>query len=558
MNSKRRNSDSVNFDRRLFLGGSAAVAAGLWMGGGFLNAPSAWAVDTGSAASPIAETAAGKVRGRMEKNICAFRGIPYGASTEGSARFLPPSKPQPWTGVRDALEVAPKAAQARAGGGLVAEYAPMDWSGPMSEDCLHLNVWTPGLKDNRKRPVMLWLHGGGYARSSANSDLYNGTNLGIAHDVVVVGANHRLNIFGYLYLAGTGDPRYASSSNVGMLDIVAALEWIRDNIANFGGDPNNVTIWGQSGGAGKVSTLMGMPAAKGLFHRAIVESGSATDSVSPDDATKFAQQVLAKFNIGANNVTAIQNVPQDQLLQMMLTREGGRALAPVVDGHTLPAIPFAPVASDLSANIPLLIGSNETEVTWNANTDYTPLDDAALRERVKKVGKIDDGQADRLIAVYRKGFPKASDLDLALIIDSDYTFARPGIDLESERKAAQGKAPVYKYYFRWYSPVNGGHIRAMHTMELPFIYRNFDVSKTEVGDNITSEMLALSDTMSLAWTTFARTGNPNHKAVPHWPAFDAQKQAMMIFNTPEGKAMNDPYREQRQMRMSFTTQQSKL
>jgi para-nitrobenzyl esterase len=225
---------------------------------------------------------------------------------------------------------------------------------------------------------------------------------------------------------------------------------------------------------------------------------------------------------------------------------------------TLPAVPFAPVASPLSADIPLLIGSNETEVTWNANTDYTPLDDAALRERVKKIAKIDDAQADQLIAVYRKGFPKASDLDLDLIIDSDYTFARPGIDLESERKAAQGKAPVYKYYFRWYSPVNGGHIRAMHTMELPFIYRNFDVSKTEVGDNITPEMIALSDTMSLAWTTFARTGNPNHKGVPNWPTFDAQKQAMMIFNTPASKAANDPYREQRLARQSFTTQQSKL
>ena len=391
---------------------------------------------------------------------------------------------------------------------------------------------------------MLWLHGGGYARSSANADLYNGTNLATSHDVVVVGANHRLNIFGYLYLAGTGDPRYAQSSNVGMLDIVAALEWIRDNIANFGGDPNNVTIWGQSGGAGKVSTLMGMPAAKGLFHRAIVESGSATEAVSPDDATKFARQVLAKFNISASRVSDIQNVPRDQLLQMSLTREGGQALAPVVDGRTLPAIPFAPVASELSANVPLLIGSNETEVTWNANTDYTPLDDAALRERVKKVAKLIDGQADQLIAVYRKGWPKASDLDLALIIDSDYTFVRPGVDLESERKAAQGKAPVYKYYFRWYSPVNGGHIRAMHTMEVPFVYRNLQAAKTEVGD-ITPEMAALSDTMSLAWTKFARAGNPNHKGAPNWPAFESQKLAMMIFNAPQSKAANDPYREQR-------------
>jgi para-nitrobenzyl esterase len=493
----------------------------------------------------------------MEKNINAFRGIPYAASTAGAARFLPPAKPESWSGVRDALEMAPKAPQIRATP-LVPEFAPIDWPGPMSEDCLHLNVWTPGLKDNRKRPVMLWLHGGGYAFSSANYDLYNGTNLATAHDVVIVGANHRLNIMGYLYLAGTGDPRYANSSNVGMLDIIAALEWIRDNIANFGGDPGNVTIWGQSGGGGKVSTLMGMPAAKGLFHRAVVESGSATDSVSPDDATKFAQGVLAKLNISASRVADIQNVPLDELLKLTLTREGGRALAPVVDGRTLPAIPFAPVASSLSADIPLLIGSNETEVTWMGNTDYTPLDDSALHERVKKIARIEDGQADRLLAVYRKGWPKASNLDLALIIDSDYTFARPGIDIESERKAAQGKAPVFKYYFRWYSPVNGGHIRAMHTMELPFIYGNFEAAKTEVGDTVTREMRALSDTMSLAWTTFARTGSPNHKGVPNWPAFELQKRAMMIFNTPESRAANDPYREERLVRLSFTSQQAKL
>jgi para-nitrobenzyl esterase len=555
MNSNWHSSDGANLDRRLFLGGSAAMAAGLWLVGGI--ASPAWAVDTGSSASPIGETAYGKIRGRMEGKINAFRGVPYGASTEGAARFLPPSKLQPWTGVRDALEVAPKAPQVRAAP-LVAEYAPMDWDGPTSEDCLHLNLWTPGLNDNKKRPVMLWLHGGGYARSSANSDLYNGTHLASTHDVVVVGANHRLNILGYLYLAGTGDSRYANSSNVGMLDIVAALEWIRDNISNFGGDPNNVTLWGQSGGAGKVSTLMGMPAAKGLFHRAIVESGSATEAVSADDATKFAQQVLAKFNISASKVSDIANVPLDALEQLTLTRDGGRALAPVVDGRSLPAIPFSPVASELSANVPLLIGSNETEVTWNGNVDYTPPDDAALRDRVKKIAKINDGQADHLIAVYKKGWPKASNLDLALIIDSDYTFARPGIDLESERKAAQAKAPVYKYYFRWYTPVNGGRVRAMHTMELPFIYGNFEAAKTEVGDTATPEMRTLSDVMGLAWTTFARTGNPNHKGVPNWPAFESQKMAMMIFNTPASKALNDPYREQREVRNSFATQQSRL
>src|SRR5712691_9591539 len=309
-----------------------------------------------------------------------------------------------------------------------------------------------------------------------------------------------------------------------MLDIVQAVGWVLDNIANFGGDPGNVTIFGQSGGAGKVSTLMGMPAAKGLFHRAIAESGSAVNGISSTEATRAAESLLAK-------------------LALKVGRDGVRPLGPVTDGRTLPAVPFDPVATEISANVPHMIGSTETEITWLQTTKYDPLDEAALRARVKETARTDDAAADKLIAVYRNDWPKASNLDLYLILATDFSNFRTGTDIQAERKAALGKAPVYKYYFQWYSPVSGGKLRAMHTMELPFVFQNVDIAKTEVGP-ATKEMYGLADQMSAAWVAFARTGNPNHKGLPHWAPFDSNKRATMIFNT-ECKAVNDPYRAER-------------
>jgi para-nitrobenzyl esterase len=282
---------------------------------------------------------------------------------------------------------------------------------------------------------MVWLHGGGYSQGSGAFTIYDGANLACRHDVVVVTVNHRLNVFGYLYLAELGGDTYANSSNVGMLDIVAALEWVRDNIAAFGGDPSNVTIFGQSGGGGKVSTLLAMPSAKGLFHRAVVESASAIRGVPKDEATSSAEAFLATMGLKSNQIDRLQNMPVEQLVTS--TGGGGAVgatslrLAPVVDGHSLPRNPFDPDAPEISATIPLLIGTVETEVTFMRGTPLDPMDQDALHAHVKQALRgADDGAVDRLIDVYRKGRPNISNTDLYLILASDATF-RAGVLTEA-------------------------------------------------------------------------------------------------------------------------------
>jgi len=556
-------------DRRAFITTSSVAAAGLMLDWRDLRAHAA----TGTPGATVATTA-GKVRGLLiDKKIHAFRGVPYGAPTAGARRFLPPVKPQPWSGVRDAFELGLRSPLIDSV--LVPEWRPLNVREPMGEDCLNLNVWTPSVNDNRgsKRPVMVWLHGGGYAAGSPGMIAYDGANLARKHDVVVVGITHRLNAFGFMYLVELGGEKFADASNAGMRDIIAGLEWIRDNIASFGGDGGNVTIFGQSGGAGKVSTLLGMPAAQGLFHKAVAQSGSAVTSMPASAATQSAEAFMARLGLKRDQVEELQKLPMEPLLEALQPRSGGPstgsgradagrgargdagrggrgggggfAASPVVDGKSLPRDVFNPTATTLSADIPLLIGSTETEVTWNVNTDYTPpADDAALRERVTRTlrGPVDDAQIEKIVAIYRKGRPKASHLDLALIIETDASQFRGGTDTEAERKAALGRAPVYMYRFQWYSPVGGGRLRAMHCMDIPFVFENVDLCKTVVGDG--QDRYALADKMSHAWVAFARTGNPNHKGLPKWDRFTADTRATMIFNN-ECRAVNDPYREER-------------
>ena len=558
-------------NRRTFLGTTAMAVTGLLFDWRTARAQA----PKGTPGATVA-TSAGKIRGLLLDNkVHAFKGVPYGESTAGARRFLPPVKVQPWTGVRDAFALGHRSPLVDST--LVPEWTPLNIREPMGEDCLNLNVWTPAIGGG-KRPVMVWLHGGGYATGSPGMIPYDGANLAAKHDVVLVSITHRLNAFGFLFLAEIGGEKFAGASNAGMKDIIAGLEWIRDNVASFGGDPRNVTIFGQSGGGAKVSTLLGMPAARGLFHRAIAQSGSAVTSMAANVATRNAEAYVERLGLKSNQLDELQKLPMEQLLGALAARpstgsgradagrgagpgggastgsggadggrgarQGGFAAAPVVDGTSLPRDVFTPTATEISADVPLMIGSTETEVTWNINTDYTvPADDAALRARVKRtLRSADDAQIDKLIATYRKGRPKASNLDLALIIETDASPFRSGTDTEAERKAALGKAPVYVYRFQWYSPVSGGRLRAMHCMDIPFVFDNVDLAQSVVGDG--RDRYALADRMSASWVAFARSGNPNTKLVPKWEPFTADQRATMIFNT-ETRAVNDPYRDER-------------
>jgi para-nitrobenzyl esterase len=521
----------TKINRRSFVSG-AALGAGSILGGAFNNALAANAKE-GSSQGPVANTTSGKIRGAVQENkVLAFRGIPYGAPTGGANRFMPPVKPEAWTGIKDTVEWGPEAPQGPHTE--IPEVAATIPKQTVSEDCLHLNVWTNGL-DSRKRPVMVWFHGGGFTSGNGSYTMYDGGNMARKHDTVNVTVNHRLNSFGFLYLAEIGGAKYAQASNCGILDAVAALEWVRDNIANFGGDPNNVTIFGQSGGGGKVSTLLAMPSAKGLFHRAIIQSGANIKGVPREEGTKTAQALMSK--LGVKTVEELQAVPMDQLIQATLTTRGLR-LAPVVDGKTLPGDPFDPTAPTLSADVPLLIGTVEFEVNFFPNTQLDPIDDTQLHTAVKQATRAADADVDKLIALYRKGRPTASPIDLSQIIASDGFRAQ--VVTEADRKVAQ-PAPVYMYYFTWKSPVRDGKLKSFHTLEIPFTVENVDEAKSMTGSG--ADRYPLQEKMSGAWAAFARNGNPNHKGLPNWPAFKSDQRATMIFDN-QCKVVNDPHGEE--------------
>jgi para-nitrobenzyl esterase len=521
-------------NRRSFLS-SAALATGILSGGAVNIITAAKSEDSGS--GPVVETACGKIRGRQIDKVYAFRGVPYGASTEGSGRFMPPQKPRAWTGVIETVELGHRSPQA-ASGPEPPEVKSMDRQEPMSEDCLVLNVWSQSVKSG-KRPVMVWLHGGGFATGSAGFTIYDGANLARRHDVVVVGVNHRLNSFGYIYLADLGNSKFAESSNVGHLDIIQALEWVRDNISRFGGDPGNVTIFGQSGGGGKVCTLLAMPQAKALFHRAIMESGSAIRSGNREAATRAAQALLTKLNLTPNQLDELQKMPFQQFFD---TTRGvpGLAGGAVVDGRTLPHDPFDPTAPPESASVPLLMGSVETEDTFFQGTPLDDMDDAALHDRVKNALRSDDADADRVIGVYKKKFSTAPNIDIYLKLAADNTRRANAVTM-AERKMTQGSAPAYVYYFAWRSPVRDGKLKSFHTLEIPFVFHNIDVATSMTGEG--ADRAALQERVSGAWAAFARTGNPSIKDAA-WPAYKLDERPTMVFNV-ESKVVNDPHHEER-------------
>jgi para-nitrobenzyl esterase len=490
----------------------------------------------GNSARPaLVQIQSGALRGQLERGIYSFKGIPYGENTTGPLRFLPPLKVRSWSGIRDALEYGPDAPQL----GAREQSAALqnNLKRPPDEDCLVLNVWTPAVGDGGARPVLFWCHGGGFVSGSGSGSLYSGEHLARRGDVVVVSFNHRLGALGFLPLCDV-DSAAQSAMNVGMLDIVLALEWVRDNIAAFGGDPGCVTLFGESGGGRKVTSLLAMPSARGLFHRAIIQSGPGVFMNDRGSARRLAERLLEHLGIARDALRELQSLPLADILsaQAALIQKFGREteglaqmFAAVVDGMLLPHHPFHPVAPALSDDVPVIVGYNDTEATlfMGRDPDLLELGEAGLRRRIEALVGDD---ADRVIDIYRRAHPQASCADLlAYIATGKRRYPIDSIKL-AERKAARGRAPAYLYTLTYRTPAARGALRTPHALEIPFVFDNVEESRRFVGDG--DAPLLLAEAMSSTWLAFARSGDPNNARIPTWPAYSLDRCEQMIFDVP--------------------------
>jgi para-nitrobenzyl esterase len=498
------------------------------------------------ASSVEAETAFGRVLGTEARGIKVFKGIPYGASTGGKNRFMPPVDPPAWTGVRNALDYGARAPQQQPRPRGEADEQGATGGQAESEDCLSLNVWTPGIADGGKRPVIMWCHGGGFNTGSGAAPVNDGTNLGLRGDIVTVTTNHRLNVLGYTYLGEIGGSGFEQSSALGVLDLVHALSWIRNNIERFGGDPGNVTIIGQSGGARKVSTLLTMPAAKGLFHRAVVMSGSSLQLLERDAAARVTHELVAALGLSKPTIADLQAVPIDRLLAAYFatvakrSEQGlGRSFEPAVDGTAITQHPFHPGASRVSPDVPVIFSHTSGEATFRADERLFTLDEAHMRTELR--ARVGD-RVDALVALYRKLYPGSTPADLYFLIASDHQYGAAAMKA-AERRSAPGFAPAYLYYWTWESPLEAGKYRAQHTIDIAFAFDNVQASRLTAGAPDAQE---LADRVSEAFIAFFRTGDPNtpKSKLPAWPRFDSVSRPTMVFDSNPMLA-NDPLRERR-------------
>ena len=495
------------------------------------------------AGPPVAETSAGRVRGIEQGGVLVFKGIPYGDDTS-VRRFLPPLPARPWQGIRDATAFGHYAPQGGQSSTSDRFFPPPDPSASMGEDCLNLNVWTRGLDDGKRRPVIVYIHGGGYTGGSADTDLYDGTTLCVRGDVVVITINHRLGALGFLYL-GDLDPAYADSGNAGMLDLIMALTWIRDNAAHFGGDPSCVTLFGQSGGGAKCATLMAMPRARGLFHRVMTMSGQQLTGRTLPHAEASARQVMASLGVSPGHVADLASVPVARLV----AAARGTAFAPVVDARSLPRDPFAPDASPLSRDIPMILGNTHDETTYligNADPSLFHLTWEALGAELDRHVRpfLGDLKADQIVAWYRREHPEYSPSEVFFAAS---TAARSwkGMVLESASRARQG-GPTWVYEFDWKSPVRAGLLKAPHTLDIPFFFDTLDKAPSMVGAPVAAGASRLAQVMADTLIAFARTGNPNHPSLPPWPQFTLGHRTTLLWDDPV-RVADDPRGDERRL-----------
>ncbi|MDP3659500.1 carboxylesterase/lipase family protein [Phenylobacterium sp.] len=495
--------------------------------------------------APVA-TGFGPVRGIAGEGYSAFLGLRYAAPPTGALRFMPPAPPVPWKEPVSATAYGAPPVQMYArpsgeassalGRSLYPVFPHARETREGREDCLFLNVWTPA-PDAKKRPVMVWLHGGGHVYGSGSWPSYDGTNLARRHDVVVVTLNHRLNAFGYLNLASAMGETYAKSASVGLLDIVSALEWVRANIEAFGGDPSNVTLFGESGGGGKVSALMAIPAAKGLFHKAMVQSGAGLRAIPADKAAESAALVLTELRVAKGDTAALNALPAAQIITacyaVQARTPGSLSFGPVLDGVVLPRNPFDPDAPAQSADIPLVIGTNKDEMTLFLASSpwFGTLTEAQLVERADQIA---GARAPALLAALREARPGYSPTYLLAALMSETAMVADSYR-EADRKAAQA-APVFMYRLDWETPIADGVFKTPHTLDIPLAFDNIETARVFVGPGPEPQILA--DQMSAAWAAFARNGDPSTPKLP-WPRYDPVRRATAVFNV-ESRIVRDP------------------
>jgi para-nitrobenzyl esterase len=488
----------------------------------------------------IAETRSGKVEGVERDGVHVFKGIPYAAPPVGARRWLAPAREDSWDGVRDATRFSAQSAQ-----GAFAMNMMFGGEEPeVSEDSLYLNVWTPAC-DDAKRPVMVWIHGGAFVFGAGDTPWYDGTRFARDGDTVFVTINYRLGPFGFLHLADLFGDAFAGSGNNGILDQVAALEWVRDSIAGFGGDPQNVTVFGESAGAGSVGTLLGLPAAQGLFHKAIAQSGASSWWASREAATDITRALLAGLGVEPGDVEALRAVTMDALIAAATglgtggPSGGGLPFQPVVDGAALPRPPLDAIEAGSADGVPLLLGTNRHEATLFNFLDpgLIAVDDTGI---VRRIATWYGGDGEALVDAYRSRRPDASGLELWTDLASDAMFRIPAIRLAEVQRA---HAPVWMYLFAWETPVFGGTLKSTHAVEIPFVFDNLDHG-AELFTGTSQDRQQLADAMHGAWVAFAHRAVPDHDGIPAWPAYDTTRRATMRFDL-DPEVVDDPMAEDR-------------